>query len=252
MNFGTAFYKEFLEIRRTKRFLIAVAVLVLFGIASPLLAKLTPELINLIPGGEGLSGIIPPPSINDAITQYIKNTTQFGVLLALLFGMGSMAGEKEKGTTAIILSKPMPRGSFIFAKFASIGLSFLISMILAGGFAYYYTAVLFGKLDLLGWIALNALILLYLLLYTALTILFSTLTKTQYIAIGLSFGMLILFGILGTFPGVGKFLPDAIISNAGLVAMGVSPENWAGLWVTVGLLLLSMISAWLVFRQQEL
>ena len=34
----------------------------------------------------------------DAVTQYIKNIGQFGVILALLLTMGAVAQEKDKGT----------------------------------------------------------------------------------------------------------------------------------------------------------
>src|SRR5512133_359366 len=131
MNFMTALYKEFLEQRRTRKFLIALVVLVLFGMTSPLMAKMTPQLMTLVPGGEAYVGLIPDPTINDAVAQYIKNITQFGVLLALVFSMGAMAVEKDQGTAAMILSKPMPRGSFLLAKFASLALTFIIAVVIA-------------------------------------------------------------------------------------------------------------------------
>lgn len=252
MNFLTALNKEFLEQRRTRKFLIALVVLVLFGMTSPLMAKMTPQLMTLVPGGEAFAGMIPDPTINDAVAQYIKNVTQFGVLLALVFSMGSMAVEKDKGTAAMILSKPMPRGSFLLAKFASLALTFIIAVLIAGVACYYYTYFLFGELNILNWLALNGLVILYLLVYVAITLLYSTLTRTQYIAIGLSFGTLIVLGILGGLPGIGINFPDALISNASLLMSGLPVTNWTGLWVSLGLIAASLTVAWLVFRKQEL
>ena len=119
MNFFTAFHKEFLEQRRTKRLMIAVTILVLFGITSPLMAKMMPAVFAMIPGAEAIATIIPTPTAVDAVAQYLKNITQFGVILALLFGMGSVALEKDKGTAIMVLSKPMPRGSFPDGKICS-------------------------------------------------------------------------------------------------------------------------------------
>jgi len=252
MSFLTALYKEFLEQRRTRKFMIALVVLVLFGMTSPLMAKMTPQIMTLVPGGEAYVGLIPEPTINDAVTQYIKNITQFGVLLALVFSMGAMAIEKDKGTAAMILAKPMPRGSFLLAKFASLALTFIIAVAIAGAACYYYTYFLFGELNVLNWLALNGLILLYILVYVAITLLYSTLTRTQYVAIGLSFGTLILLGILGSVPGLGNNLPDALINNASLLMSGLPVANWTGLWVSVGLIIVSLTTAWLVFRKQEL
>ncbi|KAF0111299.1 MAG: Uncharacterized protein FD147_1050 [Chloroflexi bacterium] len=252
MSFTTAFHKELLEQRRTRRFMIAIVVLVLFGMTSPLLAKMTPQIITMIPGGEAFSMLIPTPTINDAVAQYIKNITQFGVLLALVFGMGAVAVEKDKGTAAMTLSKPMTRWSFLLAKFAAMSVTFIIAVLVAAIACYYYTFFLFGELAIGAWLVLNGLVTLYLLLYAAITLFYSTLTRTQYVAIGLSFGTLILLGILGSLPGIGANFPDALISNASLIMMGETPKNWSGLWVSLGLIFLSLAGAWLVFRKQEL
>ncbi|MDO8970113.1 MAG: hypothetical protein Q7U74_05450, partial [Saprospiraceae bacterium] len=70
MSFFTAFSKEFMEQRRTRKFMVALVVLVLFGMTSPLMAKMMPEMMTLVPGGEAYSFLIPTPTINDAVTQY--------------------------------------------------------------------------------------------------------------------------------------------------------------------------------------
>lgn len=252
MKFITAFWKEWLELQRTKRLLIALVVLILFGMTSPLLAKMITQIMKLVPGGDQIALIIPPPTINDAIAQYIKNITQFGVLIALLFGMGSMASEKDKGTAAMVLSKPMPRFTFLLAKFAANTLLFIVAIVLAGAACYYYTLVLFGKLAVVPFLELNGLILLYLLVWVSLSLFFSTLTKTQYIAIGLTVGVLILFGIIGSVPGLRQYTPDSLVASAALVGMGESPENWLGLWVSLGLICASLLGSWLIFRNQEI
>ena len=99
---------------------------------------------------------------------------------------------------------------------------------------------------------MNCLILLYLLVYVALTVFFSTLTRTQYIAMGLSFGVVIVFGIIGAIPGMSSYIPDVLIVNASLLGTEISPENWIGLWVSLGLIVVSVLGAWLVFRRQEI
>ncbi|MFH2039592.1 MAG: ABC transporter permease, partial [Chloroflexota bacterium] len=101
MNFWVVFRKEMLEQWRTYKVLIVGAVLFLFGLSSPLLAKFTPEMLAAVPGlPAGMADFIPTPTVGDAITQYIKNMSQFGILLALLMSMGSVAQEKERGTAA--------------------------------------------------------------------------------------------------------------------------------------------------------
>ncbi|HEY4694043.1 MAG TPA: ABC transporter permease subunit, partial [Bellilinea sp.] len=174
----TALAKEWLEQRRTHRLLIVCLVFVLFGLMSPLLAKFTPEIIKAVPGGEQIALIIPPPTVVDAVTQYIKNMTQFGLILAVLMGMGMVSQEKDKGTAAMMLAKPLDRTAFILAKPVALGISFLAGMILAAVAGYYYTLLLFEALPVGGWLALNGLLLVYFGVYAALTLLASTLNRS--------------------------------------------------------------------------
>src|SRR4030042_5581406 len=137
MSLFVAFRKEWMEYLRTYRFLVVAVVLVFFGLTSPLLAKFSPEIISLIPGGTDISILIPIPTVWDAVAQYVKNMTQFGIILALLLTMGAVAQEKDKGTAAMILVTPMPRGAFLSGKFFAMATLFAISL-LAAGFACYY------------------------------------------------------------------------------------------------------------------
>ncbi|MCL4869197.1 MAG: hypothetical protein KJ063_09520 [Anaerolineae bacterium] len=73
---------------------------------SPLIAYFTPQIISSIEEAAMFADLIPEPTSRDAITQYISNVTQFGFVLAVLLGMGAVAGEKERGLTPMILSKP--------------------------------------------------------------------------------------------------------------------------------------------------
>lgn len=252
MSFFTAFSKEFLEQRRTRKLLVVMVVLVLFGMTSPLMAKMIPQIMTLVPGGEAFVGLIPEPTIQDAVAQYMKNVTQFGILLVLVLGMGAVAAEKDKGTAAMVISKPMPRASFLLAKFCAHSLTFTLAILVSGAACYYYTYFLFGSLYVGEWLALNGLILLYMVTYIAIALFFSTLTRTQYVAIGLSFGTLILLGVLSSIPGLADKLPSALISNAAALMAGQTSLSWTGLWVSLALTAACLAGSWLVFRRQEL
>lgn len=252
MNLWTAFKKEFLEQRRTKKLLIAVIVLAAFGMLSPLMAKLIPEIFASIPSMAFYANLIPTPTVSDAVLQYVKNLTQFGVLLAVLFSMGAVAQEKEKGTTAMVLSKPMPRGSFLIAKFLGIGLTFLVAVAASTAGGYYYTYFLFEALPVGAFLAMNGLLLLYMLVYAAITLFFSTLTRTQFIAIGGAAGVLILFNVLAALPKIGQYAPEALIANATNLVLGQPAASWWGLWVSLIAIAVALTGAWLVFRKQEI
>ena len=247
-----ALRKESLEQIRTYRFLVIAAVLIASGLLSPLLAKLTPELFKLIPGGEQFAGLIPEPTVLDAFTQYIKNINQFALLLAVLVTMGAVAQEKEKGTAAVVLVKPLPRWGFLLAKFLIISFVFATSLALAGLGAYYYTRLLFEPTSIGIWLAVNGLLLVYVLVYVAVTLLFSTFSRSQVMAGGLSLAALVLLGLLGSFPTLGKYLPGKLVSWASTLYLQPDLTAWPALWASLGIILVSLLGAWLAFRRQEL
>jgi len=253
MRFGTALRKEWLEQLRSYRLLITAVVLTLFGLLSPLIARYTPDIIRLaLPQGEEITKLIPPPSAVDSVAQYLKNITQFGVLLALLMAMGLVAQEKDKGTAALMLSKPLGRSAFLLAKFCSLALTFTLSIVLAGAAGYYYTLVLFGPMDLGAWLGLNALVLVFLLVYVSLTLLCSTLTRSQVLAGGLATGVWMALSLLGALPGIGDYSPRQVIGWATALGAGSLETHWPALGLSLALIVGGLAGACAIFNRQEL
>ena len=252
MIFLASLRKELMEHWRTSRFMVLLMVLTLFGLISPLLAKYIPEILKAVPGGEQFAGLVPTPTIIDAISQYIKNIGQFGILLALLLSMGAVVNEKEKGTAALVLVKPLPRGIFILSKFLSLVIIFFISLLLAGMGGFYFTALIFSQPDLSAWISLNSLIWLVMLVYAAITLLFSTLMKSQAAAIGLGFATLLLLAVISALPSFANWLPNQLI-NWGASLFSPTPISaWPALWVSLAIIVISLLTAWAALNRQEL
>jgi len=252
MIFATALRKELLEQWRTYRMLIIAVVLLAFGMMSPLLAKLAPELIRMVPGGEDLVSLIPQPSVADAIAQYVKNISQFAFLLALLAAMAIVAQEKEKGTAVLMLVKPLGRGHFLLAKFVALALVFLLSLALAGAAAYYYTVVLFEAPDPVAWIWMNVLLWVYVMVYVAVTLLGSTLWKSQAGAAALGFAALVVFTIVGALPNLGQHLPNQLVSWAGSAFSAPAQTAWSALAVSLAIIGGCLLLSWAAFERQEL
>jgi ABC-2 type transport system permease protein len=253
MNFLIALHKEWMEQWRTKRVLIIGAVFVLFGLASPLLAKITPDLLKAVPNlPPGLAEAIPAPTLADAVAQYVKNLSQFGILLAVLMSMGVVAQEKERGTAAMVLTHPLLRWNFLAAKFVALGLTFALSLTLAALGCWYYTLLLFEGLVWGPFLALNGLMLVVFLVYVAVTLLCSTLARTQGAAAGLAFAALLLVAGIGSLPRLGDYFPGRLFAWGGSLVLGEGEPAWAALWVSLALIAISLITAWQVFRRQEL
>ena len=253
MNLFTAFRKEWLESLRSYRLLIVVVVLAFWGIISPLLVKITPQIVTAIaPEGEALAQIIPTPTVQAAIQQYMKNMGQFSLILAVLLSMGAIAQEKDKGTAAMMLVKPLPRGSFLGAKFLGLAAVFAIAIVVAGIGSYYYTGLLFEFMNILDWLGLNLLLFVYVLVIVAITLFCSTVTKSQAAAAGISMGIIAIGWIVGAIRGLGKYLPGELNTWGQRLMQGDTTISWIALGLSIGLIVISLLAAWLVFKRQEL
>jgi hypothetical protein len=105
---GTLLRKELLEQWRTLRLPLTAIVFVLIGLSSPVLARFTPELLQAV-GGNLIPIVLPTPTAADAVAQLAKNLTQLGALVGILLAAGSVAAEKERGTAALLLVRPVSR-----------------------------------------------------------------------------------------------------------------------------------------------
>jgi ABC-2 type transport system permease protein len=185
------------------------------------------------------------------VTQYVKNMSQFGILLAILMSMGVVVQEKERGTAVMMLTHPVPRSTFLLAKFCSLAIVFLLSLLLAGLGCWYYTLLLFEALPSGAFAALNGLMLVVFLVYAALTLLCSTLARTQGAAAGLAFAGLLLVAGVGALPRLGEFFPGQLFNWGASLALGLQEPAWAALWTSLGSITLCLAAAWFVFRRQE-
>jgi ABC-2 type transport system permease protein len=252
MNFMTVFRKEMQEQWRTYRFLIVAAVFAAFGLASPLFAKFTPEMLKAIPGVPAeLLAAIPAPTVTDAIAQYVKNMSQFGIILALLMAMGLVVQEKERGTAAFFLTRPVSRETFLLVKFAALAVIFIVSLALAAIGCWYYTLVLFEPLAWGPFLALNGLMLVVFLVYIALALLASTVARSNGAAVGLAFVFLILLLGIGALPSIGEYFPGRLFSWGASLLMGGNAAAWPAFGISLGIIAAALLTACLIFRRQE-
>ena len=253
-GFGLLLRKELLEQTRTMRLYVVAIVFALFAIVSPLTARYLPEIVKALAGDQvSLVGLIPTPTVGDAVDQFLKNLTQFGALIAILLAMGTVATEKDRGTAAFILTKPVSRGAFLAAKLVAIAGTLLVATIAAGILGYYYTAVLFEALPLDGYAAMCALLWLSLVVFAALTFLGSTLTSSSAAGAGIGVVFLVVTGIIGALPNVGRYMPEMLAGPARALALGQGVHDVAGpVAVNVAIVIVAGLLAWVAFRRQEL
>jgi ABC-2 type transport system permease protein len=250
---GPLLRKELLEQTRTMRIFVVAIVFALFGILSPLTAKYLPDILKAVGGDQIPLGLIPTPKTADAVDQFLKNLGQFGALTAILLAMGAVATEKERGTAALILTKPASRAAFLLAKLVAISLDLLVATAAAGILGYYYTLVVFEPLPAAGYAAMCVVLWISMVVYAALTFLGSTLVRSAAAGAGLGVVFLVVTGIVSALPTIGPYMPESLAIPARALALGTTLPDTAGpLLVNVAIIVASAVLAWVSFRHQEL
>ncbi len=251
--FMTLLKKELREQRRTHRLLIFLAAFTLIGLLSPLIARYTPVLLRSIPDlPAGLAELIPDPSIKDVVDQYLKNFSQIGLLLVVVLTMGLVAQEKERGTAAMLFSKPVRRATFVLGKWLASLSSLLAGLALAAVGCLLYTYILFGPLPVADFLALNALLAVFLGVYLTLALAGSTLARSQSMGALAAFVLVVVVLVLGSVPRLGDYMPGQLLAGGHALLMGGSFDAWPALAGSLVLAGLALLGACLFIEREEL
>ncbi len=247
-SFFVLFRKEFKGQLKTYRFLIVVALFFVFGLGTPLLLK---YLHALVPA-ENVAIGIPEFTAVDAVQSYISSLGQLGLVAAILVAMGSVASERESGTAAMTLSKPVGCGSFIVAKLAALAVTFGVAIAVGAAGCYLYTVVLFGNPGGFDFFIATLLGALYLLFCLAVTVMYSGFVRTPIVAGGLSLVTLAVIAGTAGLPGMKHYSPGALLDWADNIASAGGPNSWWVLVVSVALIIITTVIGWQVFKRKEL
>ncbi len=255
-GFTVLLRKELLEAWRTRRLPIVGLLFIAVGIISPLTARYLNEILTAAIGDQ-IAVPMPVPTAATALEQLLKNLGQLGALAAIALAMGSVSGELDRGTAALVLAQPATRAAFLAAKLTGIAIVLGVCTALAVGVAWAYTAVLFEPLPILGWVVFAVLAWLALLAWAALTFIASAATGSTMAAAGIGFVALIGVSLLAIVPALDHVLPTGLGTPSILIAADTTEGLDAGALATsvVGTLVLvaaCAAGALAAFRRREL
>lgn len=245
--------KELLGQLRTKKLLILGIVFLFVAVASPIIAKLTPELLKSI-NIPGFTIKLPVPTYKDSLDQFTKNISQIALLVIVFVVAGAISDEKIKKTLEIVLTKPISRGKFILSKFVSYFLTIAAIFLPASVIFYAYTVTTFVSFSFVNFLLMALIVLLYILMIVAITILASTAVNSSILAGGIGFISYILIGTLFSLIGsITKYSPNLIFSNyQEVVSHGWNSELLIPIAIIFAVIISSMVSAVALFGRQEI
>jgi ABC-2 type transport system permease protein len=245
--------KEFLEQLRKKKILIIGIVFLFVAIASPIIAKLTPEILKSLVA-PGMSFKLPEPTYKDAVSQFIKNISQIVILVLVFVVAGSISDEKLKRTLEIILTKPISRAKYILSKFISYFLSIAVIFVASSILFYFYTVTTFEKFSFANFSIMATVVLLYILMVVGITIFASTIVNSSILAGGIGFVSYIIIGTLFSLIGrIAKYSPNRIFSNyQDIISHGWNSGFFIPLMIIFLIILISIISSVTTFQKLEI
>jgi ABC-2 type transport system permease protein len=135
----------------------------------------------------------------------------------VILGQEAIIHEKQTGTAAWVLSKPLSRVAFILSKLASDALGILVTMVLVQGLlaSLIYWLAIGHPVQYWGFLAGLGLAYLVLLFYLCLTLMLGALFHIRGPVIGIP--MILIFGyqLFGIAPVVYQFMPWNLVMDLG-------------------------------------
>lgn len=112
---------------------------------------------------------------------------------AVIAGQDALIGERQSGTAAWVLSKPISRTAYIFSKMAAstVGL-FFTGVLIPGAAAYLQLSVWSGKAWSMGFLGAMGLVFLNLFYYLCLTYMLGSIFNNRGVVLGISLVMAII------------------------------------------------------------
>jgi hypothetical protein len=249
--FGAFLKKEFLEGVRMYKTIIIAAVFVIFGIMSPITAKMIPVIFEMVDMG-GLVMNIPEPTAIDSYGQFFSNIGQIGVIVFFIVLAGTLNGEISKGTLIIGITRGLSRKSVIIAKYISAMTVWTVSLTVSAVITFFYTEYLFTH-DTVQNVLLSIFCLwLFGALMTAVLMFASVITKGTFMPLLLLAGVGIGMSILELFPKISRHSPMRLSMDN--VSMLTGQYELSGLTVPMilsGALIVVLMSVTLVLFDKK-
>lgn len=252
-NYLTFLKKELLESVRTYKMFILLTVFLLLGIMNPLIAKLTPEIVEMaMPAGMDIT--VAAPTAMDSWLQFYKNVGQIGVFVMVLVLSGMLSTELSKGTLINLLTKGLSRSAVIFAKYTYMILMWTAGYVLAYLVTWGYTVFLFPK-DAASNVLLSAFFLwVFGVFLLAVLMLSAVLTGNSYGGLLITGGVFVVCMLLNMVPAVHKFNPLTLgTDNMALIQNTVKAEEFfPAVGVAGVVVVLAIAGAVMLFRKKQL
>ena len=245
--------KELIEIFRTWRLWVVPGMLLFFGVTSPIIAVLTPRLMQSVAAGQPGAVIhLPPPNATDASAQFLKSLSQIVLIAIVITGAGSVSGERSSGTAILALTKPLTRAAFVVAKVVSQIALVVAATVLGTGACLVLTALIFDHSNAARLVPAVALWLTFASLLVVVMTLFSSAFQSRGAAAGAGLAFYFLALLLSLWGPVSRHSFLGLMPAMDKLLMARPASLGWPLTSAVVVIVLGALAAVAIFERQEL
>lgn len=245
--------KELLESVRTYKLFIMLIVFFVFGIMSPLLAKVMPEILTAAMP-ERITVALAEPAAIDAWEQFFKNISQVCLIVTIIIFSGTLSSELSKGTLVNLLTKGLSRKTVILSKFTSMFIIWTISYALAFITAWGYTMYLFSGAEIANLLFSIFCQWLFVIFLLSVLLFAATLMKSNYGCLLITFSVIGALGLLYHSAALRRYTPMFLAVNNMPLLEGTVEVSSLSYAVAISIIcsLILIIASVLVFRKRQL
>ncbi|MGM1047433.1 MAG: ABC transporter permease [Bacillota bacterium] len=245
--------KEMLEIIRSYKFIWVPVVFLLLGIMQPVSTYYLPEILSMSANmPEEALALFKMPAPGEVVAQTLSQYSMIGLLVLVLAGMNTVAGERTSGTGELLLARSISPAAMITAKWGALMTLLVISFGLGLAGSAYYTAELIGPLEWSRIAASGGLYTLWLGGVLSLVLPLGAVLKGPAAAF-ISLAVAALLSLLsGLFPSQMKWSPGRLSSLAAEWLVGGTGVAYVPAAFAIMIMLLSIAVAALLLRRNTL
>jgi ABC-2 type transport system permease protein len=252
-GFGAFTAKEMLETRKTWRLWVLPGVLLFLGLTTPIMAAITPAILRAT--AERQPGVVihfPAPTAMDSYVQFMGNLAQLALLVVIITGAAAVASERRGGTAVLVLTKPLSRAAFVWAKVVANLAILAIATALGAALCIAVTLLLFDTAYISAFLESVALWLVLAAMFVCLMVFLSAALDRQAAAAGAGLAVYAALFAMTAFPLLRDRSPAGLLASSDALLKGRDAALAQPVIATLVLAVIFLLAAAWAFRRKEL
>ena len=241
---------EWIRLTRTGRILILLAVFFSFGVIGPLSVRYLPELLEAAGSGE-VSADLPPITAEFAMSSFLGNALQIGLLAVAFVGAAALAIDAKPEVSVFFRSRASIR-DIITPRFVAVAVATVFSFIVGVITAVVTSGILIDWPETWPTVVASAMVALYLISVVALITLMGSLVRKVPATALLTVGLLIVLSVVGLFEPIEEFLPSYLVGGFEVIISGGEFDYWPAIAVTVVSIVAALVIAVVRLEDREI